>query len=150
MLILLFDKDRLTANIIRRACLPFHVFSFFFFLNARKLPPAKESNSAVAPAGRLPSELLPQLEGLLCESILAPVEIYLFLQVASSEETPVLNSNRLIVSPPPPPATTSPYWRRKKIERRVRQHRAGSAESLILPGATRLTEGLLSRALGHE
>lgn len=72
------------------------------------LPAAKESNSAVAPASRLPGELLPQLEGLLCESILAPVEIYLFLQVASSEETPVPNSNRLIVSSPPFPPPPSP------------------------------------------
>lgn len=76
-----------------------------------KLPPTKDSNSAVAPPGRLPGELLLQLEGLLCESILAPVEIYLFLQVASSEKTPVLKSNRLIVSPP----TASPSWRRKRL-----------------------------------
>lgn len=133
MLILLFSKHCLTANIIRCTCLPFYV-RFFFFFNTRKVPPAKKSNSAVTPADRLPGELLLQLEGLLCESILAPVEMYLFLQVASSEETPVLNSNRLIV--PLPSSSASPSRRRKKIERQVRQRRAGSAESLILPGAT--------------
>lgn len=102
----------------------------------------------------LPGELLLQLDDLLCESILAPVEIYLFLQVVSSEKTPVLNSNRLIAPTPTPHPThstsTSPSWRRKKIERQVRQRQAGSAESLILPGATRLAEGLPSRALGRE
>lgn len=93
MLILLLDKNRLTANTIGSPRLPFCIR---FFVDRRKLPPARESNGSVAPAGGLPGELLPQREGLLCESILIPVEIYLFLQVASSEETPVL-SNRLIV-----------------------------------------------------
>lgn len=124
------------------------MFCFFLlFTGVNSLLPGNLSRGAVAPAGGLPGELLPQRGGLLCESILAPVEIYLFLQVASSKETPVL-SNRLIVSPPPLPHP--PSWRRKKIERQARQRRAGSAESLILPGATRLTEGFLSRALGRD
>lgn len=77
----------------------------------------------MAPAGGLPGELLPQRGGLLCESILAPVEIYLFLQVASSEETPVL-SNRLIVSPPPP---TPPAG----VVKRLRDERDNAGQVLL-------------------
>lgn len=100
------------------------MFCFFLlFTGVNSLPPGNLSRGAVAPAGGLPGELLPQRGGLLCESILAPVEIYLFLQVASSEETPVL-SNRLIVSPPSP---TPPAG----VVKRLRDERDNAGQVLL-------------------
>lgn len=80
----------------------------------------------MAPAGGLSGELLPQRGGLLCESILAPVEIYLFLQVASSEETPVL-SNRLIVSAPP----HTPHPPPAGVVKRLRDERDNAGQVLL-------------------